>query len=83
MDNLVRIDFEEIDQQWIVTLIDSDRHAIPGEPFPASGHERYSKLQQVLDRVHSLGYRSTHTPYNRVNGTSYRLEVVPLSGEPQ
>ena len=77
MDNVVRINFEERDQQWIVTLIDADGNAQPGKPFPASGHERFTKLEQVLRCVQELGYRATNTPYNKVNESKYLLDVTP------
>lgn len=77
MDNVVRIDFEERDQQWFVTLIDADGKSAPGEPFPASGHEGFTKLEQVLRYVQEQGYRSTRTPYNKVNASRYMLDVVP------
>lgn len=77
MGNVVRIDFEERDQQWRVTLIDADGDARPGEPFPAYGGERYSKLEQVLGRLTDLGYRPTHIPYSKPNATHYGFEVSP------
>ena len=59
MVNIVRIESEERDRQWRVTQIDADGVARPGEPFPAYGGERYSKLEQVLGRLTHLRYRPT------------------------
>jgi hypothetical protein len=77
MHKVVRVDFHERDQQWIVTLWDSDGHTRPGEPFPASDHKEFTKLQQVLYRLQMLGYEATNIPYNKVNATSYNLDVKP------
>jgi hypothetical protein len=77
MRTVVRIDFEERDQQWRVTLIDADGDARPGEPFPAYGGEGYSKLEQVSGRLRDLGYRPTYTPYNKPNASHYIFEVSP------
>jgi len=80
MADLKRLDFEERDQQWYITEFYSDGTSQPGEPFMASDHERYSKLAQVIDRIKDKypGYRPTRAPYNRVDGTHYSLEVVPV-----
>lgn len=77
MDNIVRVDFEERDTQWIVTLIDADGNDRPGEPFPASGHERFTKLEQVTGRLAELGLRPKRTPYDQPNKTHYVFEVDP------
>lgn len=78
MADLQRLEFEERDGQWHITEIYSDGHVQPGEPFMASGHERYSKLQQVLDRIKDKypGYRPTRIPYDKVDATRFSLEVV-------
>lgn len=78
VNNMVRIDFEERDQQWIVTLTSADRDTRPGEPFPAYGGEGFSKLEQVLSRVKELGYRPRRIPYNKPNATRYVFEVKPI-----
>jgi hypothetical protein len=77
MGTVARIDFEERDHQWFVTLVDTDGNHSPGEPFPASGHERHSKLEQVLHYVQEHGYHATRTPYNKVNESHYILAVAP------
>jgi hypothetical protein len=76
---IVRIDFLERDEVWEVTLWLSDGTTRPGEPFPASGHPNYSKLEQVTRRLQELGYRATRMPYSKVNETRYNLEVVPIT----
>lgn len=78
MAELERIDFEERDRMWIVTLTDADGQAVPGEPFPTSGHENFTKLEQVLRRVQELGYRPSRVPYDRVNERRYVFEVTAL-----
>lgn len=78
METITRIDFVEDNRQWLVTLIAADGSRRPGEPFPASGSDNFPKLQQVLDRLKELGYRSTHTPYGKPNKSEYRLDVLPL-----
>lgn len=78
MEDVVRIDFKEEDRQWLVTLFNANGDTRPGEPFPASGHEDYTKLQQVLARLTSLGYRPHRIPYNQVNRGWYIFEVSPL-----
>jgi hypothetical protein len=78
VDHIERIDFEERDEQWIVTLTALGGEVRPGEPFPAFGGEEYSKLEQVLRRVEELGYQPTRTTYNRPNATWYIFEVKPL-----
>lgn len=77
--DIVRIDFLELDEVWEVTLWLRDGTIRPGEPFPASGHPNNSKLQQVMRRLEELGYRATHTPYNKVHETRYNLDVVPTT----
>lgn len=79
MADLQRLEFEERNQQWFIEEFYSDGRSQPGEPFPASGHERYSTLEQVLGRIKDKypDYRLTHTPYNNVDATRYLLEVVP------
>ena len=78
MADLQRLEFEERDEQWFITEVYSDGSTKPGEPFPASGHEHYSKLEQVQNRIKEEypDYRPTHIPYNRVNGTWYVFSVV-------
>ncbi|BDZ54165.1 hypothetical protein GCM10025870_12380 [Agromyces marinus] len=68
MAELQRLQFEERDGQWFITEFYSDGRSQPGEPFMASGHERYSKLQQVLSRIKDKypGYRPTPIPYDKV-----------------
>ena len=73
----MRIDFEERDQQWILTLFDQEGTAHPGEPFPAFGGEGYSRLEQVLNRINELGFVPTRVPYNRPNASRYIVEVKP------
>lgn len=77
VDIIVRIDFEERDQQWILTLFDQEGTAHPGEPFPAFGGEGYSRLEQVLNRINELGFVPTRVPYNRPNASRYIVEVKP------
>jgi hypothetical protein len=77
VDHIERIDFEERDQQWIVTLTALGGGVRPGEPFPAFGGEGYSKLEQVLNRVKELGYEPMRIPYNRPNATRYLFELKP------
>jgi hypothetical protein len=81
--DLQRLEFEERDEQWFITEVHSDGHLQPGEPFMASGHERYSKLQQVIDRIKDKypGYRPIRIPYNKVNATHFSLEVVVEQAE--
>ena len=83
MTDLQRLEFEERDGQWFITESYSDGRVRPGEPFMASGHERHSKLEQVLDRVKSKypGYRPIRTPYDEVNAKHFLLEVVPEQAE--
>ena len=83
MSDLQRLDFEERAQQWFITEVYSDARSKPGEPFMASGHERYTKLQQVLDRVRDKypDYRPIHIPYDRVNDLRYSLDIVSLQAE--
>jgi hypothetical protein len=76
MTDIVRIDFEERDQQWQVTLVTADNEHRPGEPFPAYGGENFSKLEQVLNRVKVLGYRPTHTPYNQAAASRIVIDVT-------
>jgi len=80
MTDLQRLDFEEIDQVWTITEHYSDGSSRPGESFMASGHDHYTKLAQVLDRLKSdyPGYWSPRTPYNKVDERRYRLEVAPV-----
>lgn len=78
MNSVARVDFEERDEQWIVTLIGADGESRPGEPFPAFGGEGFSKLEQVLSRIKELGYRPKYTPYNKPNAKSYIFEVRPI-----
>ncbi|RXZ72767.1 hypothetical protein [Agromyces albus] len=78
MNNVVRIDFHERDQQWIVTLTGADGGTRSGEPFPAFGGEGFSKLEQVISRMKELGYRPTRIPYNKPNATRYIFEVEPI-----
>ncbi|WP_029267403.1 MULTISPECIES: hypothetical protein [unclassified Microbacterium] len=78
MANVERVIFEEIDQQWLVTLVDDEGATVPGEPFPASGHENYSKLEQVLDRLTLLGYRARQIPHEAPNQRRYVFDVRPL-----
>lgn len=83
MADLQRLEFEERDGQWLITEVYTDGRFEPGEPFMASGHESYSKLQQVLGRVKDIypGYRPTRIPYDMVNATRFLLEVVPEQSE--
>jgi hypothetical protein len=83
MADLQRLDFEEIDRMWTIAEHYSDGTSRPGEAFMASGHERYTKLAQILDRLKSEypSYRSTRTPYNKVNEKHYRLEVAPVRAD--
>lgn len=76
MDDIVRIEFEERDQQWQVTLVTADNEHRPAEPFPAYGGENYSGLEQVLNRVKELGYRATRTPHNRANDSRFIIGVT-------
>jgi len=78
MTDLQRLEFEERDEQWYITEVYSDGRSQPGEPFMASGHERYSKLDQVMDRIKDKypGYRPTRIPYDKVNAKRFLLEVV-------
>lgn len=78
MDDVARIEFEERDQQWLVTLTDVEGTSEPGEPFPASGHENYSKLEQVLARLASLGYRPHRIPYEDRDRRWYGFDVTQL-----
>lgn len=83
MADLRRLEFEERGGQWFITEVYSDGRFQPGEPFMASGHERFSKLKQVLGRVKEKypGYRPTPIPYDKVNATRILLEVVLEQGE--
>lgn len=74
----MRVDFEERDQQWLVTLTNAEGVSRPGEPFAASGHEDYSKLEQVLAYLTSLGFRPNRIPYGDRNRRWYIFEVSPL-----
>ena len=75
MGDVVRVEFEERDQQWRVTLADADGEVLPGRPFPAYGGEGDSKLEQVLGRLMDLGYQPARIPYNQPNATRYAFEV--------
>ena len=75
MGDVVRVEFEERDQQWRVTLADADGEVRPGRPFPAYGGEGDSKLEQVLGRLKDLGYQPARIPYNKPNATRYTFEV--------
>ena len=77
VDEVTRIDFEELDEQWHVTVVTADRAYRTGEPFPADGGEGRSRLDQVLDRVREMGYQPTRTPYDKVNATRIMIEVAP------
>jgi len=74
-----RLEFNEQDEQWSITEFHSDGNSRRGEPFPASGHEHLTRLQQVLTRIASKypDYRVHPTPYHAVNETHYSLEVLP------
>ncbi|WP_316295750.1 hypothetical protein [Clavibacter michiganensis] len=78
MDDVVRIEFEERDEQWFVTLYAQDGSSRPGEPFPASGHPRYPKDEQVRHRVEKvLGYEINSVSGHAPNGTHFVVEVKP------
>lgn len=83
MANLKHLRFEERDEQWFITETYSDGKDRSGEPFMASGHERYTKLQQVLDRISDKypSYRPTPIPYNTVNATRFSFDLVPKQAE--
>jgi hypothetical protein len=83
MTDLERLDFEERDRQWFIKEVYRGGVVKDGEPFMASGHERYSKLMQVLDRVKYKypGYRVTRIPYDKVNDRRFMLPVVPERAE--
>lgn len=72
-----RVIFEEVDRQWRVTLVLEDGSTRPGEPFPGYGGENFSRLEQVLHRLDSLGLRATRLPTGRVDARRYELTVVP------
>lgn len=78
MQNIVRIDFKERDQQWLVTLWYADGTTRPGEPFPASEAENYSKAEQIAARLKLLGLKPKQWPDSGPNERWYRLDVVPL-----
>lgn len=77
MDNVVRVKFVEVDEQWRVTLVSADGEERPGEPFQASAHERFSKLEQVMWRLRDMGYRALSTPAE-ANERQYVIDVVPI-----
>lgn len=79
MDGLVRLEFEEQDGQWIVYEIYDDKTVRNGEPFPASGAENFTKIEQVLYRLesHYPDYRGRPKPYGAPNKTRYLIPVVP------
>lgn len=74
----MRIEFKERDRQWLVTLTHADGVTSPGEPFPASGHEHFSKLEQVLFRLGQLGYRPKQIPSDKPDALRYVIEVEPV-----
>jgi hypothetical protein len=78
MAELERLDFEERDGQWFITEVYRGGHFKAGEPFMASGHERFTKLEQVLQRASDQypSYRLTHIPYDKVNAKSFVFGVV-------
>lgn len=78
MADLQRIEFEERGEQWFITEVYSDGSTRPGEPFPASGHENFPKLEQVQSRIKEKypDCRPTYIPHNKGNGTWYVFSVV-------
>jgi hypothetical protein len=78
MDNVVRIEFDERNEQWFVTLYLEDGSSRPGEPFPASDHPNNPKDEQVRRRVQEvLGYEIKSVSGHAPNGTHYVVEVKP------
>ncbi|MEW5093726.1 hypothetical protein [Clavibacter michiganensis] len=78
MDDVVRIEFEERSEQWFVTVYFPDGSSRPEEPFPASGHPNYPKVEQVRDRVQNvLRYEIISVSGHAPNGTHYVVEVKP------
>ncbi|WP_316296303.1 hypothetical protein [Clavibacter michiganensis] len=77
-EDVVHMLFVEGEGMWELTLTTSDGEDHKGEPFPASGTEGFSKLQQVLFRIEAMGYRATRTPYSKVHERRYSLDVAPL-----
>ncbi len=78
MADLKSLEFEERAQQWFITEIYGDGSAKPGEPFMASGHDHFTKLEQVLRRIQDKypGYRPTPIPYDQVDRKHYSFELV-------
>lgn len=77
MNKDVRIEFTEVDRQWKVSIVSEDGSVRPGEPFAASAHKNWTKLEQVRDRAETLGYRVGVDPSQDENALSISLNILP------
>lgn len=77
-EDVVHMVFVEQGEQWDLTFTTSDGQEHEGEPFPASGVESFTRLQQVLVRIEAMGYKAKRIPYNKVQERRYSLAVVPV-----
>ncbi len=74
----MRIEFKERDWLWLVTLTHADGVTSPGEPFPASGHEHFSKLEQVHFCLGRSATGPSRFPLTSPDALRYVIEVEPV-----